>query len=98
VRPVVLQEVGNSMRGGQKTSKNSPQKSGLGGRQVGAFSVFGARHTGIPFIFSLKTLFFRKMSRFRGWCNTTPRIWGIPEVWVAWSSLRYCLVPWMGLK
>jgi len=53
-------------------SKKQPPKKGLGDRQVGAFSVFGAGHTGGPFIFSRKSRFFRKICRFRGWCNTTP--------------------------
>jgi len=56
--------------------QNKPQKrvpkSGFGDRQVGAFSVFRARHTGIPFIFWPKSRFFQKTEQFRGWCNTTP--------------------------
>jgi len=50
----------------QKMAENEPQKRGLGDRQVGAFSDFQPRHTGIPFIFSPKTLFFQKICRFRG--------------------------------
>jgi len=46
--------------------KNRGPKKCFRGRQVGAFSDFCARHTGGPFIFSLKTLFFRKIDRFRG--------------------------------
>jgi len=61
---------------GYKNRQNKPKKrvpkSGFGDRQVGAFSVFGARHTGGPFIFWQKTRFFRKSEQFRGWCNTTP--------------------------
>jgi len=61
---------------GYKTEKNKPQKgvpkTGFGDRQVGAFSVFRARHTGIPFIFWPKSRFFQKTEQFRGWCNTTP--------------------------
>jgi len=36
---------------GVKYAKKGVQKRGDPDRQVGAFSVFGARHTGIPFIF-----------------------------------------------
>jgi len=57
-----------------KIAKKQPPKSGLGDRQVGAFSVFGAGHTGGPFIFRPKSPFFRKICRFRGWCNTTPSV------------------------
>jgi len=63
---------GGEQESGIKMSKKQPPKSGLGDRQVGAFSVFGAGHTGGPFIFSRKSRFLRKICRFRGWCNTTP--------------------------
>jgi len=53
-------------------AQNRPPKSGLGDRQVGAFSVFGVWHTGIPFIFWRFFAFLRKIGRLRGWCNTTP--------------------------
>jgi len=57
-------------------AQKQPPKSGLGGRQVGAFSVFWPGHTGIPFIFSAFLLFFHYFARFRGWCNITPvRSW-----------------------
>jgi len=59
----------------QKRARKQPPKSGLGDRQVGAFSVFRLRDTGIPFIFWPFSLFFRKNGRLRGWCNTGP---GIP--------------------
>jgi len=55
----------------QKMTKKQPPKSGLGDRQVGAFSVFWPRDTGIPFIFRPFLLFFHKIARLRGWCNTT---------------------------
>jgi len=35
----------------RKTGENRVRKSGDRGRQVGAFSVFRPRHTGISFIF-----------------------------------------------
>jgi len=57
---------------GVKYAKKGVQKRGDPDRQVGAFSIFGARHTGIPFIFWRKTLFFHKIDGFRGWCNTGP--------------------------
>jgi len=65
----------------RKRCKKQPPKSGLGDRQVGAFSVFRARHTGIPFIFRPKSLFFRKICRFRGWCNTTPSVCRDRDLW-----------------
>jgi len=55
-----------------KNSKNEAQKKRDRDRQVGAFSVFGLGHTGIPFIFCCFFAFFRFFCRFRGWCNTTP--------------------------
>jgi len=57
---------------GQKIAKKAPRKSGFGGRQVGAFSIFWLRHTGIPFSFWRFFAFLRKKARLRGWCNTTP--------------------------
>jgi len=51
---------------GSKKPDFGVQKTGLGDRQVGAFSVFRAGHTGGPFIFCPKTPFFQKMSQFRG--------------------------------
>jgi len=54
---------------GEKRTKKGPPKSGLGDRQVGAFSVFCVRHTAGPFIFWPKSRFFQKSGRFRGWCN-----------------------------
>jgi len=51
---------------GEKRAENSPPKSGLGDRQVGAFSDFRLRDTGIPFIFSPFLRFFHKFDRFRG--------------------------------
>jgi len=56
----------------RKRRQKQPPKKGLGDRQVGAFSVFCARHTGGPFIFGRKSSFFQKTDRFRGWCNITP--------------------------
>jgi len=53
-------------------TKKGPPKSGLGDRQVGAFSVFWPRDTGIPFIFWAFFDFFQKIARLRGWCNITP--------------------------
>jgi len=64
--------VRDGCQSGEKRAENRPQKRGLGDRQVGAFSVFRLRDTGIPFIFSRFLLFFHKFDRFRGWCNTTP--------------------------
>jgi len=57
---------------GGNSGQKGVQKRGDPDRQVGAFSVFWPRHTGGPFIFWLKTLFFQKSGRFRGWCNITP--------------------------
>jgi len=65
-------EMGERRKMGRKRARKWPQKRGLGGRQVGAFSVFRARHTGIPFIFWRFSLFFQKIDRLRGWCNITP--------------------------
>jgi len=48
----------------QKWAEKGPQKRGLGGRQVGAFSVFRPGDTGIPFIFWPKSAFFHKIVRF----------------------------------
>jgi len=62
----------------RKYGQNHVQKSGFGGRQVGAFSVFRSGDTGIPFIFWQKTLFFHKIARLRGWCNITPSVCGNP--------------------
>jgi len=70
--------------------------------QVGAFCVFGTRHTGIPFIFWPFLPKNRKIARFRGWCNTTPasglfsRVPGIPVLKTSSSLLldpvgNYCL-------
>jgi len=59
----------------ENMGQKQPPKSGLGDRQVGAFSVFRPGDTGIPFIFSRFWRFFRKNGRLRGWCNTGP---GIP--------------------
>jgi len=56
----------------QKRAKKQAPKSGLGDRQVGAFSVFWLRDTGIPFIFWRFWAFFQKIVRLRGWCNITP--------------------------
>jgi len=53
-----------------KKAKKQAPKSGLGDRQVGAFSVFWPGHTGTPFIFCPFLPFFRFFCRFRGWCNT----------------------------
>jgi len=50
----------------EKEGRKWVQKRGDPDRQVGAFSIFRPGDTGIPFIFSRKSLFFRKMSRFRG--------------------------------
>jgi len=50
----------------QKMTKKQPPKSGLGDHQVGAFSVFWPRDTGIPFIFRPFLLFFHKIARLRG--------------------------------
>jgi len=64
--------VGDGIReheiGPKNTDFGGPKKC-FRGRQVGAFSDFCGRHTGGPFIFRQKTLFFRKIDRFRGWCN-----------------------------
>jgi len=51
---------------GPKMTKKGPPKSGLGDRQVGAFSVFWPRDTGIPFIFWAFFDFFQKIARLRG--------------------------------
>jgi len=74
----------------QKRAQKQPPKSGLGDRQVGAFSVFRLRDTGIPFIFWPFWLFFQKNGRLRGWCNTGP---GIPVFYhpKSMSLLTYCL-------
>jgi len=50
----------------QKKPQNGVPKNGFPGRQVGAFCKNRLGHTGGPFIFCRKTLFFRKMCRFRG--------------------------------
>jgi len=50
----------------QKMPQNGVPKNGFGDRQVGAFCKNRLGDTGIPFIFSRKSLFFRKMCRFRG--------------------------------
>jgi len=72
-----------------KTAKNGVPKSGFGDRQVGAFSVFCVRHTGIPFIFWAKSAFFHKIVRFRGWCNTTPVCpEKEPDSWAILTSTR----------
>jgi len=55
-----LQE--NTQKWGQKRGP----KMCFRGRQVGAFSVFWQRDTGIPFIFSCFLTFFRFFCRFRG--------------------------------
>jgi len=57
---------GEGIQNAEKYTKKGLPKSGLGDRQVGAFSVFGVRHTGIPFIFWPFFAFFRKIDRFRG--------------------------------
>jgi len=44
-------ELNSRSKSGRKTGQNGGRKTGLGDRQVGAFSVFRPRHTGIPFIF-----------------------------------------------
>jgi len=74
----------------QKRARKQAPKSGLGDRQVGAFSVFRLRDTGIPFIFWPFWLFFQKNARLRGWCNTE----GVGSVFYhpkSMSLLTYCL-------
>jgi len=65
----------------REISENMPEngvpKTGDRGRQVGAFSIFRPGDTGIPFIFWRFFAIFRKIVRFRGWCNTTPV--GLPK-------------------
>jgi len=81
--------VGDTKRGA-KSAKKGVQKRGDPDRQVGAFSVFGAGHTGGPFIFRPKSLFFRKIGRFRGWCNTTPSsTWSEPASHMHCSLVRF---------
>jgi len=62
----------NVRKFGGNMPENGVPKTGFGGRQVGAFSIFRPGHTGIPFIFWRFFAFFRKIGRLRGWCNTTP--------------------------
>jgi len=53
----------------QEEAKIRPKKGSkkvFGTRQVGAFCKFWPRHTGGPFIFCPKTLFFQKIEQFRG--------------------------------
>jgi len=59
-------EVNVDPENAQKRVKKQAPKSGLGDRQVGAFSVFRPRHTGIPFIFWRFLAFFQKTEQFRG--------------------------------
>jgi len=77
---------------GEKRAENRPQKRGLGDRQVGAFSVFRLRDTGIPFIFSPFLRFFHKFDRFRGWCNTTPSsvAFGDKNMTATWVGIVWC--------
>jgi len=58
---------------GRKWGQNRVRISWQRGRQVGAFSVFSPGDTGIPFIIWPFFVFFRKIDRFRGWCNITPK-------------------------
>jgi len=79
--------------GGPKIHDFRPQNRGpklcFRGRQVGAFSDFWARHTGTPFIIWPFFVFFRKIDRFRGWCNITPK--SCPKFR---SSKCHGLCPW----
>jgi len=60
----LMGEEGNKLA--EKQPQNGVPKTGFGGRQVGAFSIFRSGDTGIPFIFWPFSSFFRKSAQFRG--------------------------------